>query len=283
MTFKYALKESTSVQVQPALMRTPAGERQLVDVVIDHVEPEGTVEISLEGREPMKSALSLGFNRIQFSVEPVKDSRQVDLTVAVSGRPVRHEKVTLDPVAYREFWLLPHSHNDIGYSDLQADVEKKQLKNLRDAVQLFKKTAAYPPEARFKWNTEILWAVDGFLATCTPAEKNDFIQAVRRGGIGLNALYSNQLTGLCRPEELFRLTDFARHLAKTFGLTINNALITDIPGFTWATVPALARGGIRYFSSGPNYIPSMEEGGDRVGYFNRAWGDRPFYWVSPSG
>lgn len=283
MTFKYALKESTAVQVQPALMRTPAGEQQLVDVVIDHVEPEGSVEISLPGREPMKSSLSLGFNRIQFSVDPVKETKQVDLAVAVSGWPVKHETVILHPVTYREFWLLPHSHNDIGYSDLQADVEKKQLKNLRDAVQLFKKTATYPPEARFKWNTEILWAVDRFLATCSATEKREFIDAVRQGGIGLNALYTNQLTGICRPEELFRLTDFARYLANTFGLTINNALITDIPGFTWATVPALARGGIRYFSSGPNYIPSMNDGGDRVGYFNRAWGDRPFYWVSPSG
>jgi hypothetical protein len=60
-------------------------------------------------------------------------------------------------------------------------------------------------------------------------------------------------------------------------------MITDIPGSTWAAVPALAQGGIRYFSSGPNFLPTTPDGGDRVGYFNRAWGDRPFYWVSPSG
>ena len=27
----------------------------------------------------------------------------------------------------------------------------------------------------------------------------------------------------------------------------------------------------------------MPDQGDRVGHFNRAWADRPFYWVSPSG
>jgi hypothetical protein len=283
MTFKYAMRESIAVQVQPALMRSAAGERQLVDVVIDHIAKSGSADISIPGQEPIKTGLSLGFNRVQFTVDPVAEPKQIDLTVAVSGWPEKREQITLHPVPYREFWLLPHSHNDIGYSDLQADVEKKQLKNLRDAIQLFRKTAGYPKEARFKWNTEILWAVERFLSTCTETERKEFIETVRQGGIGLNALYANQLTGICRPEELFRLTDFARHLVKTYGVKISDAMVTDIPGFTWAMVPALAKGGIKYFSSGPNYIPSLNDGGDRVGYYNRAWGDRPFYWVSPSG
>ena len=47
-------------------------------------------------------------------------------------------------------------------------------------------------------------------------------------------------------------------------------------------VPALAERGIKYISSGPNYVPSIPELGDRVGYSDRAWGDKPFYWLSPS-
>ncbi len=72
-------------------------------------------------------------------------------------------------------------------------------------------------------------------------------------------------------------------LEKTYGIRIKDAMITDIPGYTWATVPALVQGGIKYFSSGPNYVPTLPDEGDRVGRFNRAWGDKPFYWVSPSG
>jgi len=283
MTFKYEMRESVTVKPQPAIVLRSDGERQLIDVLIDHVEPGGSVKISTPGEPPLKADLKLGYNRMEFAVNAVREPKEVEVGIAVEGRPMEREVIRLHPVRYREFWLLPHSHNDIGYSDLQADVEKKQLDNLREAMRLWRKTKAYPPEARFKWNTEILWAVDRFLSTCDKAERREFIDIVKQGGIGLNALYSNQLTGLCRPEELLRLTDFARYLIGTYGVTIRDAMITDIPGFTWATVPALAHGGIRYFSCGPNFIPSFPDGGDRVGHFNRAWGDRPFYWVSPSG
>jgi hypothetical protein len=283
MTFKYEMRESVVVKPQPALVKSPGGNRHLVDVLIDHTEPGGSVTLSISGEPPARSDLKLGYNRVEFTVSEVQEPKDLEIGIAIDGRPLQRENIQLRPVKYREFWLLPHSHNDIGYSDLQVDVEKKQLDNLREAMRLWRKTRAYPPEARFKWNTEILWAVDRFLSTCTNTERKEFIDVVKQGGIGLNALYANQLTGLCRPEELLRLTDFARHLVRTYGVTIRDAMITDIPGFTWATVPALAHGGIQYFSSGPNYIPSFPDGGDRVGHFNRAWADRPFYWVSPSG
>ncbi|RPH36002.1 hypothetical protein EHM92_05235, partial [bacterium] len=283
MTFRHQLKDSITIQTQPALMRTSSGQKQLVDVLIEYSQLSGSVDIAVPGQKPFKAKLGLGFNRVPFSVAAVKERRQIDLTVAVSGQAAKKETTTVEPVAYKEFWLLPHSHNDIGYSDLQADVTKKQLKNLRDAMQLCRKTASYPKGAQFKWNTEILWAVDSFLATSSKKERDEFIALVKKGCIGLNGLYTNELTGLCRPEELLRLTDFARTLTKTYGVQIKDAMITDIPGYTWATVPALVQGGIRYLSSGPNYVPTMPDQGDRVGRFNRAWGDKPFYWVSPSG
>ena len=46
---------------------------------------------------------------------------------------------------------------------------------------------------------------------------------------------------------------------------------------------ALAGAGVRYFSSGPNYMPSNPDLGDRIGHTLRELGDRPFWWVSPSG
>jgi hypothetical protein len=64
------------------------------------------------------------------------------------------------------------------------------------------------------------------------------------------------------------------------GVKITSAMISDVPGMTWNMVPTLAQAGIRYFSAGPNGIYT---GGDRTGFTNRAWADRPFYWISPSG
>ena len=41
---------------------------------------------------------------------------------------------------------------------------------------------------------------------------------------------------------------------------------------------------MRYFSSGPNYMLNLKpDGGDRIGGTLVEHGDRPFWWVSPSG
>jgi hypothetical protein len=184
----------------------------------------------------------------------------------------------------RSIHLLPHSHVDIGYSDPQPEVERKQWKNLRDAVALGAETSAYPPEARFKWNVEGLWSVESYLRQASSAEREAFAAAVREGTIGLQANYTNILTGLATPEELRRWTDASRRLGSQYGLGQGvSALHSDIPGLSWTTVTALASAGVRYFSSGPNYMPGLPDGGDRIGWTLKALGDKPFWWASPSG
>ena len=61
------------------------------------------------------------------------------------------------------------------------------------------------------------------------------------------------------------------------------AMHSDIPGVSWTSVAALSEAGVRYFSSGPNYMPGLPDGGDRIGSTLKALGDKPFWWVSPSG
>ena len=53
-------------------------------------------------------------------------------------------------------------------------------------------------------------------------------------------------------------------------------MISDVPGYTWGTVTAMAHAGIRYFSTAPNYF-------DRIGTILREWENKPFYWVGPDG
>src|SRR5512138_1091090 len=89
-------------------------------------------------------------------------------------------------------------------------------------------------------------------------------------------MYLNELTGLCRPEELVRLFDYATRLGRQTGVPIDSAMISDVPGYTWGTVTAMAQAGIKYFSVAPNYF-------DRIGDILVQWENKPFYWVSPSG
>ncbi len=92
----------------------------------------------------------------------------------------------------------------------------------------------------------------------------------------MEALYANVLTGLCRPEELMQLLKNARIAAKEYGVSVDAAMITDIPGYTWGLVPALALSGVKHLSIGTN-------SGHRIGHVLSEWADRPFYWMSPSG
>jgi hypothetical protein len=50
-------------------------------------------------------------------------------------------------------YLLPHSHVDIGYTHVQAEVEQKQMQNIDAALELCRKTADYPAEARLRFDT----------------------------------------------------------------------------------------------------------------------------------
>ena len=59
-------------------------------------------------------------------------------------------------------------------------------------------------------------------------------------------------------------------------MPIDSAMISDVPGYTWGMVPVFGQAGVKYFSIGPN-------GGDRIGHTLAAWGDKPFWWISPDG
>jgi hypothetical protein len=64
------------------------------------------------------------------------------------------------------------------------------------------------------------------------AEKDEFIDAVKKGWVSLNGMYANELTGLCRPEELLQLFRYGGELSKKCGVSINSAMLSDVPGFT---------------------------------------------------
>ena len=214
--------------------------------------------IRVEGNEPHAA----GFRKVSETVElPVAAvNRETPLRLAIeSVRPDfgrrRSDPETGSPLT---IFLLPHSHTDIGYTAIQTAVEERQVDNLRLGIEAARKTAHYPPGARFIWNVEVLWAADLYLRRMSPPQRTAFREAVRKGQVALNGMYLNALTGLCRPEELLRLFRYATRLAEQWGVPVDSAMTSDVPGQTWGTVTALAQAGIKYFSSAPNYF-------DRIG------------------
>lgn len=181
--------------------------------------------------------------------------------------------------------FFPHSHLDIGYTHRQDDVMKLQWRILERALDLAERTQNYPEGARFRWNTEVTWALAGYLDEYAGTEKAArLIKAIRDGVINVDMGLGSILTGISRQEELMHIFDDGHRISKELGVKLNTAMMSDVPGQAWGLATAMAKNGVKYFSPGPNYVPFYGKiGNDRAAALHTKWGDRPFYWQSQSG
>jgi hypothetical protein len=270
-----------SVNPVPALRETGGKPTQPVMLNIRHVPgPEAAQPVpgivSLDGVEVGRFDLKSGRQTLELAVPAVETVTTRKLTVQAGGREIASTTLTLNPVRKLTVYILPHSHTDIGYTEIQSAIEKKQVNNLLEGIAAARRTAAYPEGARFVWNVEVGWAADLYLNRLNDSQRADFLDAVKKGQVVLNGMYLNELTGLCRPEELVRLFRFGTEIAEKTGVPVDSAMISDVPGYTWGTVTAMSQAGIKYFSTAPNYF-------DRIGTILREWENKPFYWVAPDG
>ncbi len=257
------------------LMRHDGKLVQPVQITIEHAGAGDVCVTRLDGREIDRRTLPVGAQTFLAYVDPVAATRKSVIEYECGGTS-KSAEIQIEPVRKVQIFILPHSHHDLGYTDLQANVVEKQMANISKGIELARNTANYPEGARFVWNLEVLWGADQFLRRKSQEECDELIRAVQKGWIGINGMYANELTGLCRPEELLQLFRFGGELGKRCGVRVNSAMISDVPGYTWGTVTAMAQAGIRYFSAAPNFF-------DRIGTFMVEWQDKPFWWVSPSG
>ncbi len=248
---------------------------QPIQLSFEHAGNDATAIILVDDAECDRRTVSAGPQTLEVLTEPSGSERSAEVTVNIEGRTFS-SPVNLKPVRRTTIYVLHHSHHDLGYTDVQPAVEEKQMRNLRRGIELARQTADYPEGARFVWNVEVLWAAYLYMHRMSASEKAEFIDAVRKGWLALNGMFANELTGLCRPEELLQLFRYSTELADQCGVKVDSAMISDVPGYTWGTVTAMGQAGIRYFSVGPNWS-------DRIGTLMQEWQDKPFWWISPSG
>jgi hypothetical protein len=287
MSFRYTFEEKVEVEVLPFLsneleyvtrplqltvMHFGGPEKLIVDVGEQNEGHTFDVRNGLQVFDVLLGELAEAYN-IRVQVRLQKDPSAIHMDTLVH----------IEPVIHRNVYLVHHSHTDIGYSHLQAEVETIQNNNIWKALELIDKTWDYPNDSRFIWNVESLWAVENFLSIASEKDKQRFITAVKSGSIALSANYANLMTGLCTPEEMHWIVEYADSLRKWYKLPIAMAMQTDVPGMSWSMVDAYAAHGIRYLSQGPNYIPDMPDGGDRIGSTLREQGDKPYWWKGTTG
>ena len=266
-------------EVQPirGLVEKEGAWQQPIRVVLRHFGTEADGVLRVEGSTPLPlGKIKEGLQTNIFLTPAVSAETDRKMEVEIGGQSRASRVVHLKPVPRLTVYVLPHSHTDIGYTEIQTDIEKKQVHNLLQGIEYAHKTANYPAGSRFVWNVEVLWAADLYLRRMDDTQRAAFLDAVKSGQVALCGMYLNELTGLCRPEELVRLFRFSTELAQRCGTTIDSAMISDVPGNTWGTVTAMNHAGIKYFSTAPNYF-------DRIGTILREWENKPFYWMGPDG
>ncbi|MBK8340896.1 MAG: hypothetical protein IPK99_13260 [Flavobacteriales bacterium] len=287
MTFRYTFEEKVEVEVLPLLTKD-SPPRRAIQITIMHFGPPTTLTYFVgkkdlgKGGVPIHHGLQVIEGSIWVPTSAAMDDHDYSEWEAIGGwlaNGIEFDTlIRRTPTIRRDIHLIHHSHTDIGYSHLQAEVETIQNNNIFKALELIDRTKDYPEDSRFVWNVESLWAVENFLGIASEADKQRFIAAVKSGSIALSANYANILTGLCTPEEMHWIVEYADSLRKWYDLPITMAMQTDIPGMSWSMVDAYAAHGIRHLSQGPNYIPDMPDGGDRIGSTLREQGDKPYWW-----
>lgn len=274
MVFAHALRPAISIRPLPVVVRSPRGPLQEVRVDLVRLDEGGPVWLeSPSGR--IDGRAGFGHTRLSMDIPAVDHPTAVPLTIGL-GTERFEAAVRVEPVKPLTIHLIHHTHLDIGYTHHQEEVERLQWDHLETALQLGERSEAMPPDARFVWHPEAVWAVETYLENHGPEENGRLLDGIRRGWIHLDALHTNLLTGIATGEGLIRALEPGRRLAERTGVPIRSAMFTDIPGFAWGLVSVLGGAGIRYFSVGPNR-------GHRIGAFLSALGDRPFWWESPNG
>lgn len=275
MVFEYKTERKINLVAEPAIIKGKTQNYQLMRLDITNFDEPVNASITI-GKNNMNKMLGFGFNQLYLEVPVISEQKNENVSIKVRKQLIADKTFTLYPVKPKTIYLMHHSHVDIGYTHVQQEVEELQWSFLESAIDLAQKSKDFPDGARFKWNVEVMWAVDSYLKKATPDQKKAFIDAVKNGWIELAGLYANELTALCNSRELIELTESARRIGHECGIVAESAMISDIPGWTWGIVPVLAKSGVRYLSLGTNQ-------GHRIGDIVEKWGDKPFYWVSQSG
>jgi alpha-mannosidase len=212
--------------------------------------------------------LTFGENVLYLPVPPASKDTPMELTLS-AGTDIQTTGIVAKPGRKWTLYVVPSIHTDIGYTDRQVDVFKRHNDNLDKVLAMCRKNPS------LKWNIEVAWEVENYLAGRPQREHEGLLRAMRSGRIGLQAGYLNFLTALMSDEAMNRYAAYAKELSDLYGVPFESALMTDIPSAGWGLCGAMAGSGIRWFAEGCNADrgPMLPNSGIRT----------PFYWEAPDG
>ena len=204
--------------------------------------------------------------------------------VLFSGGLQDERRLRWKPTRHWRIYIVQESHHDLGYTDLPQKVIREQMEFIDLAVRFCEETMDWPEDSKFRYSIEQSWSLINYIRHKPVRSVEKLLKFIREGRIEVSALYGNEISELCGHEELVRLLYPSFALKRKYGIPVEYAEITDVPGLSWALAMILSNCGVRYFS------PGMPRG-----YFKHAhpfWDEskvvpngmpRLFYWVGPDG
>jgi alpha-mannosidase len=111
---------------------------QPIQITVQNAVGGTAVVTTLDGNEIDRRMLSSGQHTFNVLIDAVTEARDGSVAVKV-GENMSSAVVKLQPVRKVLVYVLPHSHHDLGYTDLQGNVEEKQMQNITLGMELAKK------------------------------------------------------------------------------------------------------------------------------------------------
>jgi len=170
----------------------------------------------------------------------------------------------------KRIYVAPMSHLDIGFTDAPSAVAAKMVDAVNQALDLADQ------ESEYVWNVETFWQLDQWLATNPSQEREKRLaELVRSGRFGVGAAYVTPHSSMMSAWALDRLCEPALDWARRNDLTLQWAVLNDVPGHPPDLPRFLARAGVKYLVLGINqtFTPPLPE----------RYCNTPFWWEAPTG
>ncbi|MGH2532321.1 MAG: glycoside hydrolase family 38 C-terminal domain-containing protein [Thermomicrobiales bacterium] len=222
--------------------------------------------------------IAAGAQSLHLFVPEVETTTRIDVGVSGEQFDSALAAVEIRPQRKWTVHLIHQSHFDHGYTDPQAVVVEQHLAYLDAVLGIAEATDAFPDDAKFRWNVEVTYPLQRWLAARPLAMRDEFVRRVKEGRIEVNALPFSMHTEAYSIDELARQLWFADELRERYGIPIVSAMQTDVPGATIGLLNLLVDAGVRYFSVAHNYAGRSQPylvGGQAL--------TRPFWWQAANG
>jgi hypothetical protein len=143
----------------------------------------------VNGQTALATLLREGKQQVTVPIQAVTEEKAVQVSICNEELSLANQEIWVKPVRKMTVYILPHSHTDIGYTEIQTAIEDKQVKNLVTGMEYARQTASYPEGARFVWNVEVGWAADLYLERMDEQAHARLLEAMKSGQVSLTAMY----------------------------------------------------------------------------------------------